>query len=189
MAHANVFWASYMAWAVLEVWVFLRDRRPVAGRSADRGSLWTVVAALFVSLFAAFWARAALPQARITAAAPIVFWTGIVLVWAGVALRLWAIATLGRFFRVTVVVQDAHELVTRGPYRLLRHPAYAGSILSLIGIGLAFTNWVSLAAMTAGVALAYVWRIPAEEQALAAHFGEAWAEHRRRTWRIAPFVW
>jgi protein-S-isoprenylcysteine O-methyltransferase len=186
---APAFWATYAAWGLTEVWVFSRDRRRVAGRSADRGSLWAIVVVIVLAIFVAFGARARLPGARIAAGEPYLFWTGIALAWAGLALRLWAVTTLGRFFRTTVVVQDGHELVTRGPYARLRHPAYTGSIATLVGLGLAFGNWISLAAMAVGALLAYAWRIPAEEAALAGRFGEAWAAHKARTWAVVPWVW
>jgi protein-S-isoprenylcysteine O-methyltransferase Ste14 len=184
-----VFWATYAAWGLTEVWVFSRDRRRVAGRSADRGSLVSIVVVIVAAIFVAFGAHARLPAARIAVAEPYIFWAGIALAWAGLALRVWAINTLGRFFRTTVMLQEDHQLVTRGPYARLRHPAYTGSIATLVGIGLAFGNWVSLAAMTLGALAAYAWRIPAEEAALAGQFGEAWTAHKTRTWAIVPWVW
>ena len=63
--------------------------------------------------------------------------------WGGMALRVWAVRTLDTSsgpwssFRTTSAHYD-------GPYRLLRHPSYAGSLLTLAGIGLALGNWLSL---------------------------------------------
>jgi protein-S-isoprenylcysteine O-methyltransferase len=141
------------------------------------------------SIAVAFWAASALRDASISTAPSMVFWAGLALMWSGMGLRLWAITTLGRFFRTTVVVQDQHQLIRSGPYRLLRHPSYSGSILTLIGAGLAMDNWISLAAVLLGGAVAYFWRIRAEEAALGARFGDAYAKYRQGTWAVLPGVW
>lgn len=181
--------ASFAAWILIEIWVLNRDRRQVAGKAADRGSLLTIMVAILASVAGAFWASGVLRQAAIQFARPIVLWAGIGLMWSGMALRFWAVTTLGRFFRSTVFVQDEHRLINSGPYRLLRHPAYTGSILTMVGLGLALSNWVSLAVMLLGAAVAYLWRIRAEEAALGASFGAAYSEYRRGTWAVLPWVW
>jgi len=111
------------------------------------------------------------------------------LIWAGLAFRFWAILTLGRFFRVTVLMHDEHRLVTKGPYRLLRHPSYTGSLMTLFGIGLFMNNWISLLAVFAGSLAGYGIRIRVEERALAVRFGDAFARQRARSWAVIPFVW
>ena len=185
----GVLMASFAAWAVLEIWVFARDARRVEGRSADRGTLPGVILAVAAGVWAGFWAASALPWAAMGLARVPLFWTGVVMMWAGIGLRLWAVLTLGAFFRVTVVVQDQHQLVTAGPYRVLRHPGYAGSILTLVGLGLGLGNWVSFGAIAAACALGYGWRIAAEEAALRGRFGEAHAAWRKTTWAVIPWVW
>ena len=100
------------------------------------------------------------------------------MIWAGMAFRLWAVQTLGAFFRTSVVVQDGHKLVTAGPYRWLRHPAYTGVIVTVVGLGLALGNWVSLAAMAILPTLAIAWRMHVEEQALTEQFGDAYKTFR-----------
>jgi protein-S-isoprenylcysteine O-methyltransferase len=104
------------------------------------------------------------------------------------AFRLWAVLVLGRFFRVTVLVQDEHRLVEAGPYRLLRHPAYTGSLLTMIGLGLAMGNWLSLAAMVLTPLAAYAYRIRVEEEALRARFGESYERYAAARWRLVPFL-
>jgi len=64
--------------------------------------------------------------------------TGIGLTLLGVALRQWAIATLGRFFVGKVLVQPDQQVITAGPYRWLRHPSYTGFWLEMVGIGAYF---------------------------------------------------
>ena len=66
-----------------------------------------------------------------------VAWVGLVLLlWGGVALRLWSFRTLGRYFTFTVQTSADQPVITDGPYRVVRHPSYAGILLAVMGIGL-----------------------------------------------------
>ncbi|KAL7280240.1 hypothetical protein PYCCODRAFT_632309 [Trametes coccinea BRFM310] len=65
------------------------------------------------------------------------FFTGLALVAAGTLLRLTCYRSLGPFFTFDLALLPKHQLVTSGPYRFVRHPAYAGSLLILAGLGLA----------------------------------------------------
>jgi protein-S-isoprenylcysteine O-methyltransferase len=186
---ANVLWVSYVAWFLMEMWVMSRDRRRFAGRTADRGSFFGFVIAIPGALIIAFNAAFAHPEWRIAALQPALSWAGVALMWAGMAFRLWAIQTLGAFFRTSVVVQESHRLVTAGPYRWLRHPAYTGSIASLVGLGLALGNWASLAAMALLPTLAIAFRIHVEERALTEQFGGAYDEFRKSRRAVLPLVW
>ena len=69
------------------------------------------------------------------------------MIWAGIILRGWAIATLGRFFRRDVQVAADQAVVRSGPYAVIRHPAYTGNLLMYAGIGILLANWASLAAL------------------------------------------
>ena len=185
----DVLWASYGAWFLMEMWVLSRDRRRFSGRTADGGSFFGFVAAIPLSLFIAFNAAARHPELRIAVGQPALAWAGIVMMWAGMAFRLWAILTLGAFFRTSVVVQDGHQLVSGGPYRWLRHPAYTGVIVTMIGLGLALSNWLSLAAMAILPTLAIAWRMNVEERALTEQFGEAYQDFRKTRSAVLPAIW
>jgi protein-S-isoprenylcysteine O-methyltransferase len=96
--------------------------RSKTGTKQDRGTLgiiWLVIAvSILAGIFVALNFRAAaLPHGQIFAIA------GVVLFAAGLLLRWWAIITLGRFFTVDVTIEKDHELVERGPFRIVRHPA------------------------------------------------------------------
>jgi len=184
-----IFGLSYAAWALFEMWVWSRDRRKVAGARKDKGSLYALIFLLVLGVFTAFMAPYHLPFGRIHLPGLPVFVLAIVLIWAGIAFRLWAILTLGRFFRYTVTVQDDHRLITSGPYRRLRHPSYTGALLTLMGIGLAQGNWVSLMSVIVFSLLAYGWRIRVEEQALAERFSQDFFQQRARSWAVLPFIW
>ena len=185
----NVLWTSYICWLCMELWVISRDRRRFSGRTADRGSFLGFVIAIPTSLIIAFNATFRLPQLHIAFGQPALSWLGIVMIWSGMAFRLWAIVTLGAFFRTSVVVQDGHKLVTAGPYRWFRHPAYTGVIVTVVGLGLALGNWVSLAAMAILPTLAIAFRMRVEERALAEQFGDAYRDFCRTRRAVLPVVW
>jgi len=110
------------------------------------------------------------------------FWQGLLPV-PGLALNLWALASLGTAFGISPARRG---LVTEGPYHWLRHPMYAGELFSLIG-GLVATfklwNLVILLVFSASL----IWRISREEQILGSNGYPAYARHVR--WRLVPGIW
>lgn len=107
----------------------------------------------------------------------------------GIIVRISAIVVLGRHFTVDVAIHKDHQLITRGPYRWLRHPSYTGVLLVVASFGAIARSWPAAAIGILPVLLVLVVRIRVEERALAAAFGEAWCAHCERTWRLVPFVW
>ncbi|MFJ8311209.1 MULTISPECIES: methyltransferase family protein [unclassified Streptomyces] len=109
--------------------------------------------------------------------------------WAGIGLRLWAIVTLGRFFRGTVHVQQDHQVVRSGPYRWVRHPAYSGILLAGLALGVTLDNAAALLVLLAGGALALGYRIHVEEKLLSQALGAAYTQYAAVTRRLIPGVW
>lgn len=116
-------------------------------------------------------------------------WAGVVLVAVGLGLRAWGMRTLGRFYTRTLRTIDDQRVVREGPYRLVRHPGYCGSLLVWTGYSLGLGSWIALPVTAVLLAVAYTWRINAEERLLLGAFGEAYAEYRRHTKRLVPFVY
>jgi protein-S-isoprenylcysteine O-methyltransferase Ste14 len=180
---------SGAAWGALELWIFGRDRRAVAGEDADRGSLRVLFFGLFAVIWAAGYARGMAPWARIRGLQPAGYVVGATVTFLGLALRLWAVRTLGDFFRTSVTLHEGHRLVSGGPYRRLRHPSYTGMILAMTGIGIGQGNWLALAILTLGGLAAFAWRIRVEDAALRARFGAEWEAYAKHRWAVIPFVW
>ena len=86
-----------------------------------------------------------------------------------------------------VTTRADQPVIQSGPYRWVRHPSYAGALLSVLGIVLCSTNWLSLACLLI-VASGYAYRIRVEEQALAADLGPPYRDYMRRTKRLIPRV-
>jgi protein-S-isoprenylcysteine O-methyltransferase Ste14 len=76
-----------------------------------------------------------------------------------------------------------------GPYRLLRHPGYAGGLLATIAIGVMWGNWVSLATLTGLLLVFIVWRIRTEEKALLAALDGRYRAYAAQHKRLVPLVW
>jgi protein-S-isoprenylcysteine O-methyltransferase Ste14 len=55
---------------------------------------------------------------------------GIALMGLGLGVRLWAMLTLGQFYTRTLRVSEGQHVVEQGPYRLIRHPGYVGTMLT-----------------------------------------------------------
>jgi len=115
------------------------------------------------------------------------FWTGAIVTAAGIGYAIWARRYLGSNWSRAVTVKEDHELITGGPYRLVRHPIYTGILLGLLGSALAVAAVRGyLAVLIIGVTL---WaKLRMEEQWMRQHFGEAYAEYYRHTAALVPFV-
>ncbi|HUB09389.1 MAG TPA: isoprenylcysteine carboxylmethyltransferase family protein [Myxococcales bacterium] len=114
-------------------------------------------------------------------------WLSVAFTAAGIGLAIDARIVLGRNWSGRVTVKEGHELVVRGPYRLVRHPIYTGLLLAFLGTAILHAQ----AADFAGVAIfafAYVAKLREEERFMQAEFGEAYASYRARVKALIPFV-
>jgi protein-S-isoprenylcysteine O-methyltransferase Ste14 len=111
---------------------------------------------------------------------------GLVVMWLGLGIRVWAVLALGGAFRTTVEVDPGQPVITRGPYRRVRHPSYTGLLLLLGGFGLALGNWLSLAICLLVPPPAFLRRIRVEEAELERVLGEPYRAYRERTARLLP---
>ena len=176
------------AWLALEAGLIIRDR--VRGRGSfarDRGTLFLNIIIITVALAAAGMLTASLKSSAwqfgpTGLAGPIVMWTGL-------AVRIWAIVVLGRSFRTTVEVDTGQQVVDRGPYRWVRHPSYTGILLLMAGLSLVYGNWPALAVLLVLPAGVLIHRIFVEEAALTEVIGRAYTDYAARTKRLVPGVW
>ncbi len=150
------------------------ERRVRRERSSDGGMALQFLGVLIVLFWPGPWRERMLIPGLATALASIV--------WVRSALK-----HLGRQWRVQAVVTDDHELITTGPFQLVRHPVYlafAGMLLATIVMrGWPMAGVAAMAAFVAGTEI----RVQAEERLLAATFGERFASYRARTrWAYLP---
>lgn len=184
---AVIYWGTLAAWFLIEARQSSRQRD--GATEQDSGSRSVIRVTMIVGILVAVNVARNVPGARIHASRLAVFVVSLAVIWSGMALRYWAFHTLGRYFTFTVMTSGDQEIVTRGPYRLLRHPGYAGGLLILAGIGLALGNWLSFAANTVIPLIGMVNRINVEERALKGSVGDAYEQFARGRKRLVPFLW
>jgi protein-S-isoprenylcysteine O-methyltransferase Ste14 len=112
-------------------------------------------------------------------------WTGAVFFGLCVALLMWTLPVLGKNLTDTVVTRREHTLVTRGPYRWIRHPFYVAMALVTLGSALVAANWFILVSGFAVFSLLAI-RSRVEEEQLVARFGDAYRDYQNRTGRFLP---
>jgi protein-S-isoprenylcysteine O-methyltransferase Ste14 len=114
---------------------------------------------------------------------------GLAMLFGGVFFRNYSIYILGKQFTSKVQITDNHELITAGPYRVLRHPSYTGAYMAMLGTCILLQSWAMLLVTTVAVFYAYYKRIEAEEATLLGHFGENYAVYQANSKRMFPAVW
>ena len=119
---------------------------------------------------------------------PLVRWGGVVLVFAGMAITIGSQVAMGGSWRADVD-PDAHtELVTSGPFRVVRNPVFAGSVVTVVGLALVVPNVVSLLMLVAVLAGLEIQVRFVEEPYLLRVHGDAYRAYAARTGRFVPGV-
>jgi protein-S-isoprenylcysteine O-methyltransferase Ste14 len=110
---------------------------------------------------------------------------GAVLTLVGLLFTVWARVYLGRNWSGVATIKADHELVTGGPYGLVRHPIYSGLALAIVGTALAIGEWRGLLAVALAL-IAIVHRILVEERFMRQQFGAAYDAYARRVRAFVP---
>jgi protein-S-isoprenylcysteine O-methyltransferase Ste14 len=173
-------------WALAEGLRLLRDPKPSAN-DFDKHSarVWDIATGLEV----VGMVIGLIGFGRMPTVSNLLAYVGLAVMIIGIAIRWSAIYTLGKYFTGRVTIQPGQQLVREGLYRYVRHPAYAGSLLAHLGLGLAFANWFSLAFCVIPFVVAVWYRIRVEDEALQKAFGVAYAEYSARSKRLIPKVY
>ena len=154
----------------------------------DRGTYLAIQLTLLAAALLAVWGVRR-PAGRLPGPGWAWVTVGLVLAWAGIALRGWSLLTMGTEFRRTLVEGGDRRLVTDGPFRFVRHPSYTGVLLALAGIGLALDDRVALLALAILPPIGFVIRIRAEEPELRRTFGAAYDAYADGKARLVPGIW
>jgi protein-S-isoprenylcysteine O-methyltransferase Ste14 len=191
-AAAALFLAACLIWIGPEMIVAFKKSAKVSRKDAavsDRGSMDVLIGLQWLGLALNFALGGLLPAAAIPWQRIPLFFAGIALILIGVALRWYAIWTLGRYFTRDVAVSADQQIVQSGPYRLIRHPAYSGTFLTMLGVGLAVTNWAGLIALLLCVFAGHLYRVSIEEKALINALGQPYVIYMQHTKRFIPLLW
>ena len=139
--------------------------------------LWLSVFTFMISPARMAWAAMPLPAS--------LRWSGAILGLVAAMAELWTLRSLGPNLTDTVVTRQVHTLITRGPYRWVRHPFYDCMVLFTISAALMMANWFVLAAGAVTFMLLAA-RSRTEEQKLLERFGEPYRAYQQRTGRFLP---
>jgi protein-S-isoprenylcysteine O-methyltransferase Ste14 len=159
---------------------------PTNEERGDR-SLWFItvgmIAVFYLSPLEYLYLPTSLPRS------PWMAFCGMGLVALGIALFVWARRALGKNYSGHVSVNTGQTLVQSGPYRLIRHPAYAGYMLMAVGISLGYCSLAGLASILVLLLPGLIYRMKVEERLLAQYFGEAYRQYAVKVKRIIPGIW
>jgi protein-S-isoprenylcysteine O-methyltransferase Ste14 len=126
------------------------------------------------------WNRAIFPHTVVTGI------LGDFLLLVGLFIAVWARITLGSNWSAKVTLKENHELIQRGPYRVVRHPIYSGLLLMILGTAILIGQVGGFVVL--GFCACGLWvKLRREEAWLTKHLPE-YSEYMRRTRALVPFV-
>jgi len=126
-------------------------------------------------------------RARFLPSSRAIEWSGAALVAVGLAFTVWARLHLGTNWSGIVTVKRGHELVTSGPYAIVRHPIYTGLVVAFVGSATALGE--ARGVLAVGIVVASLWRkLRLEERWMAEQFGDDYERYRGRVRALVPFV-
>ena len=178
----------YVLWLASEIALSRVKLAGPADRKLDRSSLRILWITIAVSVTAGVFLglRSA---GHFGKGSPVFEVAGTALILLGLVIRWVAILSLKRQFTVDVAITAGHRLIKNGIYGIVRHPSYAGGLLSFLGLGLSFSNYLSLVAVFAPICAAFLYRIDVEERALTGAFGDEYTAYCASTKRLIPGIY
>jgi protein-S-isoprenylcysteine O-methyltransferase Ste14 len=167
----------------------LRRGKTIEKRAAPSWTGMILTGASFAALFIGMPRRIAVFGSGWHFAPGIVAAIASVLTVAGAVFIVWAQRTLGKQWSFSARLVEGHQLVTRGPYGIVRNPIYASLALLLISLGMTFATPLRVGVALVLYVTGALMRIRAEEDLMRAAFGEQWEAYRRRVPALFPLPW
>jgi protein-S-isoprenylcysteine O-methyltransferase Ste14 len=115
------------------------------------------------------------------------FWIGAAVTVGGLLFAVWARRHLGSNWSRSVTIKQGHELITTGPYALVRHPIYTGILIGFLGTAIALSQVRGFIAF-AMVFLVFWAKFRMEEEWMRSQFGETYATYVRQTAALVPYL-
>ncbi len=164
----------------------LSNKNVVRQERQDR-SFWYVLPGFFVVYYVS--PLEYLYLARLLPRAGWMQIAGVLLIAVSLFIFTWAFLALKGAYSGRVWVRSGQTLVMHGPYRYVRHPAYAAYLLMALGISIGFSSLVSLLGVPLLLLPGLIYRMKAEEKILSAQFGEQYSAYSLATKRLLPRIW
>lgn len=122
---------------------------------------------------------------RILPATPAYYWSGVVIVFLGLAFAIWARRHIGTNWSGTVTVKENHVLVRTGPYAWVRHPIYTGLLAAFVGSAVARGELRGVWAVML-CTIAFVIKLRVEEKWMRQEFGDAYTRYSAQVPALIP---
>jgi protein-S-isoprenylcysteine O-methyltransferase Ste14 len=122
---------------------------------------------------------------QLFSAGPGPFFAGTAITIAGLLFSVWARLFLGRNWSRSVTIKQDHELITSGPYALVRHPIYTGILAGFLGTALAIAQVRGFLAFFL-ILIALSFKLRLEEQWMHSHFGKIYEDYARGVPALLP---
>jgi protein-S-isoprenylcysteine O-methyltransferase Ste14 len=181
IANFDVFFASvYLAWILIESKIS-KEEMNKGNKISDYGTCELYAIGQGAVFLSALWFTSAWHSPNLF------HLLGFMLFLVGIAYRLWAIKTLGKYYSHIVREIAGHQIIESGPYRHIRHPAYAGMILANLGIIIFFFNSITLILFSLILIPAIILRIIIEEKTLFKI--DKYVDYAKNRPRLIPGIW
>ena len=115
------------------------------------------------------------------------FWLGAAVTIAGLLFAVWARVHLGRNWSRSVTIKQGHELITTGPYAVVRHPIYTGILTGFLGMAIAISQVRGFIVFVL-IFLVFWFKLRMEEEWMRTQFGETYATYARQTAALVPYL-
>ncbi|MGC2062499.1 MAG: isoprenylcysteine carboxylmethyltransferase family protein [Thermodesulfovibrionales bacterium] len=113
----------------------------------------------------------------------------LILMVSGLAIRTWAVFTLGRYFTWHISTQEDQTIIKTGPYAFVRHPGYFGAFLTYASTALFLKAWFSFIPSIIILLFAFLRRIHYEEKKLKLDLGSQYDSYCKSVKRFIPGIW
>jgi protein-S-isoprenylcysteine O-methyltransferase Ste14 len=177
-------WLTFaIVWLLAAVWTKRSVYRE--SRSQRLGYTLPIVAAYFLLINGG---RMLYPlNLRVVPRTAIVAWAGMILCLAGLGFAIWARVVIGRNWSGTVTLKEDHQLIERGPYRLVRHPIYTGILSMFVATAILLGHLAGSIGVV--IVFASFWsKLIREEKVMLNQFPDKYGAYRQRVKRLIPFV-
>ena len=182
-----LFPAMWLAWMAYW-WISSRDvKQTLRHESVSSRLSYIAPLAVAVMLMAAPRVSSGVLRDRFLPWSAWTFAAAAAITAAGLLFSVWARRHLGRNWSGTVTIKEDHELVTTGPYAIVRHPIYTGLLAAFVGSAAAIGEWRGVAAVALAL-FSFAFKLRIEERWMRERFGDAYDAYARRVPALIPFA-
>lgn len=184
-----IMWAAII-YGIFEIAYGIRSRIGLSkNNNKDKGSYLLIVLSMVLGFVVSFqiYYREIAGQIFRNSIYPLT--AGALIFVIGIIIRVIAIFTLKNQFTVSITIFEEHKMIDSGIYHYVRHPAYLGQLLIVMGFGITMNNWLCICFMIIPILFALLYRIHVEEMVLLEKFGSSYMDYMQKTKGLLPFIY